>query len=108
MLNNVNDQSRGFYKEMNNLIVMLAKADIPFEVAAFPYKMRDGDESIQIFCPSMEHSRIDAVSHFGTYGYERGLIETMSDLRPDVDGYLTAEEAFQFFKDVWEDEQGKS
>lgn len=96
--------------EMNKLIVLLAKADIPFEVRAIdipPYRGAEENCSLQICCPDVEHRRIDAVCHYASYGGDKqGLIETMSDLRPDVDGYLTANEAFQFFDDVWQDELG--
>ena len=93
--------------EMNKLIALLAKADIPFEVRAIDIPLtRDGDVrcSLQVHCPDVANSRIDAICHCGSYGHTNGLLETMSDLRPDVDGYLTANEAFQFFDDVWQDE----
>lgn len=97
---------RNVSKEMNKLVRLLVKADIPFEVVAFP-TCNVELASIQICCPSADHCRIDAVSHYGTYGYRDGLIETMSDMREDVDGWLTAEEAFKFFEDVWNDERSK-
>lgn len=89
-------------KEMNDLIRLLSQSAIPFEVIGYDYD----PGTIQICCPTVECPRCDAVSHRGTYGHTQGLIETMSDMRPDVDGWLTAAEAFEIFKEVWNDELG--
>lgn len=92
-------------KEMNTLIRLLVEANIPFEVVPFPTTY-ENLMSIQICCPSVENCRIDAVSHGFSYGGKQGFIETMSDMRPDVDGWLDAAHAFEFFKEVWDDERG--
>lgn len=86
---------------MNNLIKLLAKNNIPFDVLAFPplstVREEDKDFGLQIFAPSYENHVIDAVCHRGSYGYENGLIEIMSNYHEDVRGWLTAEEAYDYF-----------
>jgi hypothetical protein len=97
-------EHRKNYKEMNDLIKLLAKNNIPFEVLAFPafsaLREEDKDFGLQIFAPSYENHVIDAVCHWGTYGYENGLIEIMSDYLDDVEGWLTAGEAYGYFVDA--------
>lgn len=102
---------RNTYPEMNKLIRLLVLNGIPFEVLSFPAfsapREEDADFGLQIFSPSFEKPMIDAVCHWGTYGYEKGLIEIQSALiqNPDewedgVRGWLTAEEALEYFKEV--------
>ena len=93
---------RNTYPEMNKLIKLLAKADIPFEVLGYPFNPLDSygnktDGGFQIFSPTLVESKIDAVCHFGTYGYQDGLIEIMEKNAMDPVGWLTAEEAFEHF-----------
>lgn len=83
--------------ELNKLLVLLARAGIPFEV--FPYSLC-GEYYFQICYPNKENCIVDAVSTPFTYGGKSGLIEIMwaghwED--DDVRGWLTANEAFQFF-----------
>jgi hypothetical protein len=102
---------RNTYPEMNKLIRLLTLNGIPFEVLAFPAFSAPREENVdfglQIFSPSFEKPMIDAVCHWGTYGYEKGLIEIQSALIQDPDewedgvrGWLTAEEALEYFKEV--------
>ena len=89
--------------EMNKLIKLLVKADIPFEVLAYPFNPTDyegnaTDGGLQIFTPTMEGVKVDAVCHFGTYGWQDGLIEILERDAMDPIGWLTAEEAFEYFK----------
>ena len=100
---------RNTYPEMNKLIRLLALNGIPFEVLAFPAfsapREEDADFGLQIFSPSFEKPMIDAVCHWGTYGYEKGLIEIQSTLHYDggddgIRGWLSAEEALEYFKEV--------
>ena len=85
--------------ELTKLACLLAKADIPFELYAFPA----GDEcAIQIASPSKENQLVDAVSHKFCYGGSEGLIEVLGSVNPklpnhDVVGWLTAEQAFPYF-----------
>ena len=75
--------------EMDKLIPMLCKADIPFDLAIHMGRP-------QIIYPSIEDCVCDAVLHWGSYGRERGLLEIMGlcDADDDVEGWLTAEEVF--------------
>ena len=85
--------------EITKLACLLAKANIPFELVAWDC---GGEPTIQIASPSKEHCLVDAVSHRYSYGGTQGLIEVMGSANPnlpvrDVRGWLTANEAFQFF-----------
>lgn len=82
--------------ELNKLLVLLARAGIPFEV--FPYSLC-GKYYFQICYPDKENCVVDAVSTPYTYGGKNGLIEVMVGhwKDDDVHGWLTANEAFQFF-----------
>ena len=75
--------------EMDKLIPMLCKADIPFDLAIHMGRP-------QIIYPSIENCVCDAVLHWGSYGRERGLLEIMGlcDAEDDVEGWMTAEEVF--------------
>lgn len=76
--------------EMNKLIIMLAKADIPFDMSIHFGRP-------QIFYPSYETAVCDVICHWGSYGHERGLLEIMGLVEggeDEVEGYLTAEEVF--------------
>ena len=88
-------------KEMNKLIDLLSAKGIPFEVAADVWH----DEACIIICsPSVEECRLDAASHYYTYGGQQGLIEVMGHgddseiTSDDVVGWLSAEEALAFFE----------
>lgn len=45
----------------------------------------------------------DAIQHFGSYGAEEDLIEVYGFGLTDPVGYLTAEEATEYFVSWWED-----
>lgn len=47
--------------EMNKLIKLLAKGDLPFEVYSFPGFTENEDFGIQILAPSLQERKIDAV-----------------------------------------------
>lgn len=42
------------------------------------------------------------ICHFGSYGYDRGLLEFWGDFMNDPIGYLTAEECFEKLKEMLE------
>ena len=94
--------------EMNKLIKLLAKADIPFEVRAHTFPdFKAGDKAemkayVQVISPSVADWKIDAIWHPGSYGYEEGLLEIMSEFEDEthdtVVGHLTAEEALEYFR----------
>lgn len=97
--------------EMNKLIKLLAKADIPFEVTAHMFpdfeKKKDDYEMkawVQVVSPSVADCKIDAIYHPGSYGYKEGLLEIMGppteECGDGVVGYLTAEEALEHFRRV--------
>lgn len=85
--------------EMDKLIPMLCKADIPFDLAIHFGRP-------QIAYPSFDNRVYDVVCHWGSYGHERGLLEIMGlcdEKIDDVEGYLTAEEVFKrIFKDFFQ------
>lgn len=88
--------------EINKLAQMLAKADVPFEIVAW---VLDGEAVIQIASPSKKNCVVDAVSHKFSYGGTEGLLEVLGSANPncpndDVVGWLTANEALQFFMEM--------
>ena len=88
--------------EMTKLAVMLAKADIPFEIHTWA---AGGEDCLQIASPSKENMKVDAICHAYSYGGKSGLIEVLGSVNKDlpnddVVGWLTAEDAFQYFKEV--------
>lgn len=88
--------------EMTKLAVMLAKANIPFELHTWS---TCNEDCLQIASPSKENMVVDAVCHKFSYGGSSGLIEVMGSANKnlpnnDVVGWLTAEDAFQYFKEV--------
>lgn len=75
--------------EMDKLIPMLCKADIPFDLAIHMGRP-------QIIYPSVKEKVCDAVLHWGSYGRQQGLLEIMGlcDTEDEVEGWLTADEVF--------------
>ena len=91
--------------EMNKLIKLLAKNDIPFEVRSInilPYGEDYPGSTIQICSPSDKNIWVDAICHRGSYGGKEGLIEIMGIFEEDdgVIGHLTAEQAYGYFVKV--------
>ena len=87
-------------QELNKLAVLLAKANIPFEI--FPYYICN-KSYFQLCFPNKQNCIVDAVSTPFTYGGNNGLIEIMWEGHwedDDVRGWLTANEAFQFFDEA--------
>ena len=103
-------------KEMTNLVSLIAKADIPFEIIGtdcIGYYDRNEYITYNISVPDSDTAQhcsgaIDAASSESTYGGRQGLIEVMGFRScecitdNDVVGYLTAEEAFEYIKKAWE------
>lgn len=86
-------------KEMNLLIKELIASNIPFEI--WPFIVM-GKPTFQICFPSKENCLVDAVSHEGSYGGPKGLIEVLGSVNSDypnddVVGWLTAKEAVNYF-----------
>lgn len=97
-----NTYTKMITKEMNKLAFLLGQAKIPFEI--YPYCI--GEMAyFQICYPNKENCRIDAVATQFTYGGREGLIEILDETIEGEDGdgvigWLTAEEAFDHFKEV--------
>lgn len=89
------EMSENNMTEMNKLVVLLAKNNVPFEIKAFDFLDKP---TWQICSPSIEDTKVDAICHKGSYGHENGLIEIMSLFEEDVVGWLTAEEALPYFQ----------
>ena len=86
--------------EMTRLAILLAKADIPFELNAIQDSI--DSFSVQIVSPSINICKIDAVCHKRSYGGKNGLLEVWCDDEYIVPnkcvGWLEAEEAFKYFE----------
>lgn len=85
--------------EITKLASMLAKADIPFEIVCWIVGEKP---AIQIASPSKSDCIVDAALTSFTYGAEKGFLEVLGSANPDkpsddVVGWLTAEEAFEYF-----------
>ena len=89
--------------EATKLTKLLAKNNIPYEISTF----RLGDfPAIKIACPSEAECVVDAVCHPFSYGGKEGYLEVLGSCNPhmendDVVGWLTAEEAFQYFNGTY-------
>ena len=85
-------------KQMTLLAILLAKADIPFELIGL--EVTEGEASVQIASPSKGNWKIDAICHSRSYGGNQGLLEVWCDDENIVPnkrvGYLNAEEAFEY------------
>lgn len=96
--------------EILKLKEMLEKANIPFTFTDDMYGgYKKPSYQIVIYNKIDNKTRLcDAIYHFGSYGYEQGLLEIMGALtekeRDDdsVLGYLTADEVFKRFKFCYE------
>ena len=90
--------------EISALAALLGKYDIPFTL--YPFTLGE-ENTIQICSPDKDNCRIDAVSHWFSYGGKDGLIEIMahndyeSVTYNDIIGWLSAKEALPFFQKVW-------
>lgn len=89
--------------ELTRLVVLLSKNDIPFEIELYKWYTdlisHKDDIRMQILTPTVEGAVVDAIS----LDNQDGLIEIMDrKFTEDVISYLTAEEAFKCFKDIYE------
>ena len=85
--------------EMEKLEIMLTTMNVPFEITDH------WSGSKQIWYPSCEDKICDVICFYGSYGYERGLLEIMGlvdeeETGDSVEGWLTAEEVFER---IWDD-----
>jgi hypothetical protein len=76
--------------EMEKLVVLLLKHNIPFELGVQYY-----ENALQVFYPSKTNPVCDVVCNPYSIGFDKGLLE-MKGLVPfdddEVEGYLDAEE----------------
>ena len=83
--------------EMEKLVELLEENTIPFEVTIQPLF-----RTPQIWVPCQSDSDGDVICHYGSYGGDRGLLETLGFGQEDVCGYLTAQEAFELIKNFYD------
>lgn len=110
ILDAVNQNKVSNLDELVKLSSLLAEKGIPFECQTF---FVAGELTVQICSPSIENMEVDAVSHSFSYGGKDGLIEVMGSVNPnkpnyDVVGYLTAEEAIEYFMNEDEDKRKRT
>lgn len=87
--------------EITKLAILLAKNNVPFELVAWDC----GGPTIQIASPSKENCVVDAICYKYSYGGPSGLLEVLGSANPncpneDVAGWLTANEALQYFMEM--------
>lgn len=82
-------------EEMEKLISMLENAGVEHEVGTHRLS-----GTKQVHVPNKENEIVDAVSFWGSYGGEDGMIEVWGEGFDDAIGYLTAEEAFEIITKV--------
>lgn len=90
-------------KELTKLVILLSKSDIPFEIELYKWATDIVNHKdilrMQVLTPTVKDAVIDAVS----LDNQDGLIEILDrKFTEDVISYLTAEEAFEYFKDIYE------
>jgi len=81
-------------REIERLVEMLTKADIPFEVTDDAM----GNSNNQIWYPNYEKNICDVICHEYSYGGKDGYLEIMGlsdNVYDDVEGWLTAEQVFE-------------
>ena len=86
--------------ELDRLEYMLKKNNIPYERIDEENKMFPILNRHQICVPSEKDREWDAICHYGSYGYEEGLIEIYGDIVVAEDGdsvlgFLTAEDVIK-------------
>lgn len=85
--------------EMEALANKLVKSGIPFEI----WRQEEFGGVPQLFYPSVERPRIDFICNRGSFGHEYGLLEArfLASYK-DVEGWLSAEEAYALVSYDWE------
>ena len=84
-----------------NLAAMLEYAEIPYELVYNHFT----NSNILVY-PNKENRVADAIYFCGSYGYEQGLLEVGGKIveidDDEVEGYVSAIEAFRRIKKLWE------
>lgn len=95
-------------KELNKLENYLRDNKIPYdridEEGMYKYNPRINRH--QIMVPSKEFPwKWDVICHYGSYGYEQGLLEGMGNIfgGGEPEGYLTAEDVIERIKSYDQD-----
>ena len=94
--------------EIIKLHEMLNEANIPHTFTDDMFKDCNFYASYQIIIKKDNTKLCDVVYHYGSYGYEEGLLEIMGGLTEEERGYdevlgcLTADEVFKRFKYCYE------
>ena len=94
--------------EIIKLHEMLNEANIPHTFTDDMFKDCNFYPSYQIIIKKDNTKLCDVVYHYGSYGYEEGLLEIMGGLTEEERGYdevlgcLTADEVFKRFKYCYE------
>ena len=96
-------------EELNKLQKYLDENNIPYEridkpsLPALPGMIAIGGRH-QINAKDENGDVIwDAICHYGSYGYEEGLLEVMGEKligHDDVEGYLTADDVIEMIKNM--------
>lgn len=90
---------RGVKAKYNNMFKLIAKlimADIPIDIEIDEIF----DNAPHIYYPSKENCICSVICHFGSYGFEKGLLEIMGLLTEEeyeydsVVGWLNADQVF--------------
>lgn len=89
-------------KELDKLAALLEAENIPYE----KYTWDIGEETCHmVVSPNMHNRKVDAVCHSFSYGGKQGLLEVLGSANinlpnDDVKGWMTANEAFQYFTEM--------
>nr|DAD98601.1 MAG TPA: hypothetical protein [Siphoviridae sp. ctTnV63] len=91
---------------MNNTNPLYELADM-LEHAGIPYELVYNyfTNSNILMYPSQKDHVANAIYFYGSYGYEQGLLEVggkIVKIDDEVEGYVSAEEAFRRIKKLWE------
>lgn len=85
-------------EEMKKLINLLKDDNIPFKTNLQPMF----NNALQIIIMDKKGKRIgDVISHYASYGGNKGLLETYYEGDDTVEGYLTANEAYDIITNFW-------
>ena len=87
----------------------IAELERKLKGAEIPYEKEDLFGGYIIGYPNLDDDRVgDVICHRGSYGYAQDLLEAMGfGINPDDDGdyvkgYLTVEQAFEYFRKAHE------
>lgn len=91
-----------FTPETISLIKLLCKNDIPFDIYIFDaFETLESELTVQILSPSFDNVEIDAMTLSEPNGLLEVLIRNVGEDEKLISD-LTAEEAFEYFKDIYE------